>query len=84
MPQGQGDWLNFPCRRWLSTRLEDGRIRRELQRGSLRGTTQYVITTVTSALRGAGTDANVFIVLFGPLGHTSKYVLHGGVEAFER
>lgn len=35
------------------------------------GEVEYVVDVVTSDIRGAGTDANVFVMLFGPKGSTT-------------
>ncbi len=35
----------------------------------------YRVTVVTSDKSGAGTDANVFIVIYGPEGDTGRVVL---------
>lgn len=36
---------------------------------------QYRVTTITSDISGAGTDANVFIIIYGPEGDTGKVML---------
>ncbi|KAJ8405697.1 hypothetical protein AAFF_G00316770 [Aldrovandia affinis] len=65
-----GQKLRFPCGRWLDRGEDDGVIIRDLYPTDLQ-TEQYIpfvpyeITTFTSDLFGAGTDANVFIVLYG-------------------
>ena len=47
-------------------------------------TTTYNINVVTSDLRGAGTDANVFIQLFGDKNDSGKFkirkILKGGLN----
>ncbi len=42
---------------------EDGAIERDLELGN--GTLTYVVQVRTGNVSGAGTDANVFIVLYG-------------------
>ena len=54
--------------RWLAKNEEDGAIRRRLQStGASNGssTTSYRVTTYTSDIKGAGTDAGVWIELVG-------------------
>nr|XP_015194523.1 PREDICTED: lipoxygenase homology domain-containing protein 1 isoform X1 [Lepisosteus oculatus] len=65
-----GQRLRFPCGRWLDKSEDDGAIERDLYPADLQ-TEEYVpfvpyeITTFTSDIFGAGTDADVFIVLYG-------------------
>ncbi|MGH0156164.1 UNVERIFIED_CONTAM: hypothetical protein FKN15_047648 [Acipenser sinensis] len=65
-----GQKLRFPCGRWLDKAEDDGATERDLFPANLQ--TQeynpfvpYEITTYTSDIYGAGTDADVFIVLYG-------------------
>ena len=44
----------------------------------------YTISTTTADTRGAGTDANVFITVFGKKGRTPKIQLTNGADNFER
>ena len=44
----------------------------------------YTISTITGDVRGAGTDANVFITVFGKKGRTPKIQLTNGSDSFER
>ncbi|PIK54821.1 putative lipoxygenase-likey domain-containing protein 1-like [Apostichopus japonicus] len=63
----------FPCNRWLDRDEDDGLTVRELlPEGSaqLLGTTSYHVSVKTGDERGAGTDANVHIKLFGKDGDT--------------
>ncbi|XP_067839158.1 lipoxygenase homology domain-containing protein 1-like [Heptranchias perlo] len=65
-----GQLLRFPCGRWLDKSEDDGYIVRDLFPADLQ-TKDYVpfvpyeITVYTSDIYGAGTDADVFIVLYG-------------------
>ncbi|XP_043570379.1 lipoxygenase homology domain-containing protein 1-like [Chiloscyllium plagiosum] len=65
-----GQILRFPCGRWLDKSEDDGYIVRDLFPADLQ-TKDYVpfvpyeITVYTSDIYGAGTDADVFIVLYG-------------------
>ena len=44
----------------------------------------YIISTKTGSMRGAGTDANVFITLFGSEGSSGERRLDNDVANFER
>uniref|UniRef100_A0A8C0FBY8 Lipoxygenase homology domains 1 n=1 Tax=Bubo bubo TaxID=30461 RepID=A0A8C0FBY8_BUBBB len=65
-----GQCLKFPCGRWLDKSEDDGAIERIIFPAELQ-TTEYIpfvpyeITVYTSDIFGAGTDADVFIVLYG-------------------
>jgi lipoxygenase homology domain-containing protein 1 len=45
---------------------------------------QYGITIVTGTLKGAGTDANVYITLYGDCGQTGEFSLDNAENNFER
>ncbi|XP_076613401.1 lipoxygenase homology domain-containing protein 1 [Chaetodon auriga] len=65
-----GQKLRFPCGRWLDKGEDDGAIIRDLFPNSLQTElytpfVPYEIKTFTSDLFGAGTDADVFIALYG-------------------
>ncbi|KAG9355040.1 hypothetical protein JZ751_001753, partial [Albula glossodonta] len=65
-----GQKLRFPCGRWLDKAEDDGLIIRDLYPNELQTEmytpfVPYEITTVTSDIFGAGTDADVFIALYG-------------------
>ena len=49
-----------------------------------KATVRYVIETLTSDLRGAGTDAGVSIVLFGEKGETDALLLESSADNFRR
>ncbi|XP_074850459.1 lipoxygenase homology domain-containing protein 1 isoform X1 [Carettochelys insculpta] len=72
-----GQCLKFPCGRWLDKSEDDGAIERDLFPAKLQ-TKEYVpfvpyeITTYTSDIFGAGTNADVFIVLYGSDGVCSQ------------
>ncbi|XP_028915161.1 lipoxygenase homology domain-containing protein 1 [Ornithorhynchus anatinus] len=65
-----GKCLVFPCGRWLDQSEDDGALSRDLFHNELQ-TREYVpfvpyeITVYTSDVFGAGTDADVFIVIYG-------------------
>uniref|UniRef100_A0AAQ5YJ88 PLAT domain-containing protein n=1 Tax=Amphiprion ocellaris TaxID=80972 RepID=A0AAQ5YJ88_AMPOC len=68
--QSLGQKLRFPCGRWLDKGEDDGAIVRDLFPNSLQTEfytpfVPYEIKTFTSDVFGAGTDADVFIVLYG-------------------
>nr|XP_023838831.1 lipoxygenase homology domain-containing protein 1-like [Salvelinus alpinus] len=65
-----GQRLRFPCGRWLDKGEDDGAIVRDLFPADLQTElytpfVPYEIKTFTSDLFAAGTDADVFIVLYG-------------------
>uniref|UniRef100_A0A673CI95 Lipoxygenase homology domains 1a n=1 Tax=Sphaeramia orbicularis TaxID=375764 RepID=A0A673CI95_9TELE len=65
-----GQKLRFPCGRWLDKGEDDGAIVRDLFPNALQTEyytpfVPYEIKIFTSDLFGAGTDADVFIVLYG-------------------
>ncbi|XP_070780971.1 lipoxygenase homology domain-containing protein 1 [Enoplosus armatus] len=65
-----GQKLRFPCGRWLDKGEDDGAIIRDLFPNPLQTElytpfVPYEIKTFTSDVFGAGTDADVFIVLYG-------------------
>lgn len=41
---------------------------------------QYRVTTITSDISGAGTDANVFIIIYGKEGDTGRVVLDNALK----
>uniref|UniRef100_A0A3B5KPH2 Lipoxygenase homology PLAT domains 1a n=1 Tax=Xiphophorus couchianus TaxID=32473 RepID=A0A3B5KPH2_9TELE len=67
--QSVGQKLRFPCGRWLDKGEDDGAIVRDLFPNPLQSEfytpVPYEIKTFTSDVFGAGTDADVFIVLYG-------------------
>ncbi|KAM4708199.1 lipoxygenase homology domain-containing protein 1 [Discoglossus pictus] len=86
---------HFPCRRWFSLYHTDCQISRTLTPeiksgqhqldGKVGDHTVYEVVTVTGDVRGAGTDANVFVTLFGEFGITPKiHLTSKSRTAFER
>uniref|UniRef100_A0A3Q2GRI5 Lipoxygenase homology PLAT domains 1a n=1 Tax=Cyprinodon variegatus TaxID=28743 RepID=A0A3Q2GRI5_CYPVA len=67
--QSVGQKLRFPCGRWLDRGEDDGAIVRDLFPNPLQTEfytpVPYEIKTFTSDMFGAGTNADVFIVLYG-------------------
>ncbi|KAG2432966.1 hypothetical protein HXX76_008694 [Chlamydomonas incerta] len=82
--KGAINWTVFPCQRWFSTHLDDCRISRILFAGHATPYIQYKVTTFTSDIRGAGTDANVHFVMHGTLGDGTRHILSSGQDDFER
>jgi len=79
----------FLCGRWLDAHEDDKQTVRELPASSEDGTTviplvKYEVTVLTGTLKGAGTDAEVFIVLHGPNGDSGRRVLDTPGNNFER
>lgn len=67
----------FPCGRWLSTTEGDKQSIQELPAdgpGIARPlpVLKYIVDVYTGNKMGAGTDANVFINIFGDLGDTGS------------
>ncbi|XP_057675207.1 lipoxygenase homology domain-containing protein 1-like isoform X3 [Corythoichthys intestinalis] len=65
-----GQKLHFPCGRWLDKGEDDGAIARDLFPNPLQTElytpfVPYEIKIFTSDIFGAGTDADVFVVLYG-------------------
>ena len=60
----------FPCHRWLDKDEDDGCIERVLSLGleiaiADDRAMSYIVKVTTGKVRGAGTDANVFVSMFG-------------------
>jgi hypothetical protein len=73
----------FPCHRWLALDGDDGLIDRILVPET--ELTTYEITVVTGNIDSAGTDANVYIWLFGANGDSGERVLDiAGIDNFNR
>lgn len=70
--------------RWFSTKLEDGRICRELLAGTPGSIMQYKVVSYTTDTRGAGTDANVHLIMHGLIGDGQRHTLVSGVNDFDR
>jgi hypothetical protein len=65
----------FPCNEWLEPTKEKGvdGCKRTLYTGAAApgGLTSYRVLVKTSDLRGAGTDADVFLTIYGPQGESA-------------
>uniref|UniRef100_A0A8C6RPC3 Lipoxygenase homology domain-containing protein 1 n=1 Tax=Nannospalax galili TaxID=1026970 RepID=A0A8C6RPC3_NANGA len=65
-----GKCMMFPCGRWLAKNEDDGTIVRDLFHAELQTRlytpfVPYEITLYTSDVFAAGTDANIFIIIYG-------------------
>lgn len=81
---------HFLCRQWLSRTEGDGATQRVLPASSmtpppesLMGKT-YLVSTQTGYQRGAGTDANVYVTLYGSEGISGERRLDNHPANFER
>ncbi|MEW5311146.1 MAG: hypothetical protein WDW38_002885 [Sanguina aurantia] len=74
----------FPCRKWFSKSKDDLQTERDLlPAGSLVMEHEYEVTVVTSTLKGAGTDANVFVQMYGDAGDSGVLRLDNPKNNFE-
>ena len=85
---GEGVTKYFLCGRWLAADEDDGQIVRELlpapeDKQTYSKLVDYKITVITGDRRGSGTDANVFIYLYGE-GSTPAFTLDSPQNNFER
>ncbi|CAF3778487.1 unnamed protein product [Rotaria sp. Silwood1] len=75
------------CNKWLAKDEDDRQISRDLilnkQTSEIKRNNQYKITVFTGKKTGAGTDANVFITLYGNLGETTSIKLDSKKKSFE-
>lgn len=74
-----GTTYYFACQRWFSLHKDDGLIERDLWLSSEKPHGQqmsYLAEVHTSDVRGAGTDADVSIMLFGDLGDSGLQPLN--------
>ncbi|CAF4137253.1 unnamed protein product, partial [Rotaria sp. Silwood2] len=70
------------CNKWLAKDEGDRQISRELILNK-QTNTRYKITVCTGNKKGAGTDADVFITLYGNLGETTAMKLDSKKKSFE-
>jgi len=82
--EGNGSRWIFPCKQWFDASKGDKKRERTLVPGS-KGSTTYQIKVFTGTQYGAGTDANVFIIIHGTKGKTNEFKLEYGdnVNSFE-
>ncbi|KAL5006870.1 hypothetical protein ScPMuIL_015676 [Solemya velum] len=78
----------FPCGQWLARSEADGAISRDLVGSrdpfAVRKARKYKISVYTGDKRGAGTDANVYVTVFGENGDSGEKKLHSKKNNFER
>ncbi|XP_062056258.1 lipoxygenase homology domain-containing protein 1 isoform X3 [Lepus europaeus] len=83
---------NFNCNRWLDANEDDNEIVREMTAEGptvrrIMGMARYRVTVCTGELEGAGTDANVYLCLFGDVGDTGERLLYNcrnNTDLFEK
>ncbi|XP_038187073.1 lipoxygenase homology domain-containing protein 1 isoform X3 [Arvicola amphibius] len=86
------DKYNFNCNRWLDANEDDNEIVREMTAEGptvrrIMGMARYRVTVCTGELEGAGTDANVYLCLFGDVGDTGERLLYNcrnNTDLFEK
>jgi hypothetical protein len=86
---GTGKQWFFLCGKWLDKGQDDGSISREISAADKDGKASlpmvsYKISVTTGDRRGAGTDANVFVKIFGDLGDSGDHKLESPGNNFER
>ena len=74
----------FDCREWLDTKSGTSRQLYKSTTNPKSNRARYKVTVKTSDIRGAGTDANVFIELLGEKGSTGRQFLDTSKDNFER
>ncbi|CAF3698383.1 unnamed protein product [Rotaria sp. Silwood1] len=79
--------LKFNCHRWLDKKEGDGKIELDLTPSDIikkSNLIPYEITVFTGDKAGAGTDAKVFIQIYGLYGRTEEIPLKSKSDSFER
>lgn len=78
--------VNIDCNSWLASDEESGHIVKEfsVSGSQLLGKIPYEVTIWTSDILKAGTDANVFLQMYGTEGKTDEIVLNNRSDNFER
>ena len=74
----------FDCQQWFSRDEQDGLLERDLHPGQQAADNpdvQYSAEIHTSDMRGAGTDADVSLELFGLLGSSGTHRLNASLYA---
>ncbi|XP_076859680.1 lipoxygenase homology domain-containing protein 1 [Brachyhypopomus gauderio] len=87
MVPNSGSHYMFPSHRWLSEDEADGRTEVELYPSEILDIEQlinYEITMVTGDVWAAGTNANIFIQIYGDQGKTEVITLKSRSNTFER
>ncbi|XP_004623680.1 lipoxygenase homology domain-containing protein 1 isoform X2 [Octodon degus] len=86
------DKYNFNCNRWLDANEDDNEIVREMTAEGptvrrIMGMARYRVTVCTGEFEGAGTDANVYLCLYGDVGDTGERLLYNcrnNTDLFEK
>ncbi|KAM9225590.1 lipoxygenase homology domain-containing protein 1 isoform 3-T3 [Dugong dugon] len=86
------DKYNFNCNRWLDANEDDNEIVREMTAEGptvrrIMGMARYRVTVCTGELEGAGTDANVYLCLYGDVGDTGERLMYNcrnNTDPFEK
>ncbi len=81
-----GQEYKFPCNQWFSKSKGDFKIERDLLLNGPSGPSavMYKIVVITGNVRGAGTDADVFITIVGDKGKVDRELLSNDKDNFER
>uniref|UniRef100_A0A8C0ZH30 Lipoxygenase homology PLAT domains 1 n=1 Tax=Cyanistes caeruleus TaxID=156563 RepID=A0A8C0ZH30_CYACU len=83
----QGKQYMFPCNRWLDKDEADGRVEVEVYPSEILPTEKlinYEVSVVTGNVRAAGTNAKVFMQIYGETGKTELIILENRSNNFER
>uniref|UniRef100_A0A3Q2XV35 Lipoxygenase homology PLAT domains 1 n=1 Tax=Hippocampus comes TaxID=109280 RepID=A0A3Q2XV35_HIPCM len=80
------DKYNFPCERWLDTNEDDNEVVRELPAMGRQIADPRPLCVFTGDVLGAGSDADVFINIYGENGDTGERCLQNSdnLNKFER
>ncbi|DBB10366.1 TPA: hypothetical protein ACH3X3_001925 [Trebouxia sp. C0006] len=82
--KGTEEWTHFYCGRWLASKEDDGAISRNIYRGKRPAGVQYQLAVQTGDVRGAGTSANVYLIMHGREASGRKHQLTAGPHDFDR
>ncbi|KGL83888.1 Lipoxygenase homology domain-containing protein 1, partial [Tinamus guttatus] len=83
----QGKQYMFPCNRWLDKDEADGRVEVEVYPSEIvpiEKLINYEVSVVTGDVRAAGTNAKVFMQIYGETGKTELLTLENRSNNFER
>ncbi|XP_075595826.1 LOW QUALITY PROTEIN: lipoxygenase homology domain-containing protein 1 [Balearica regulorum gibbericeps] len=83
----QGRQYMFPCNRWLDKDEADGRVEVEVYPSEIvpiEKLINYEVSVVTGDMRAAGTNAKVFMQIYGETGKTELIILENRSNNFER
>ncbi|XP_037981638.1 lipoxygenase homology domain-containing protein 1 isoform X2 [Motacilla alba alba] len=83
----QGRQYMFPCNRWLDKDEADGRVEVEVYPSEIlpiEKLINYEVSVVTGDVRAAGTNAKVFMQIYGETGKTELIILENRSNNFER